>query len=143
VRNTSSLLSGLRVLLVDDYVDHQRLYARALEERGAFVTPVGSMHEAFSLFEWVAPHVVVSELKLIDGDGCQLIEAIRALGPERNGDVPAVAITTSQRERDRIRAMASGFNRHCTKTADLDTFLATVAEASGRKRPTSPLRKLA
>ena len=135
------MLSGLRVLLVDDYVDQQRLYARALEERGALVTPVGSVQEAFSLFESIAPHVVVSELKLIDGDGCELLAAIRALGADRNGDVTAVALTASQQ--DRTRAIDAGFDRYCTKQSDVDAFLKVVAEAAGRKRPTSPLRKLA
>ena len=131
------MLNGIRVLLVDDYADHQRLYAKALEAHGALVTPTGSIREAWSLFDWVEPHVLVSELTLIDGDACALVRWIRGRGPDRNGFVPAVALTASTRDRDRARARAAGFDEYCTKVAPVDEFVTAVARAL------PPLRKLA
>ena len=121
------MFEDVRVLLVDDYADHQRLYTAALEEHGALVTPTGSLHEAWNLFDFVVPHVIVSELRLIDGDGCALVRRIRGSGPGRNAAVPAVALTASTREHDRARALAAGFDGYCTKADPVEAFLAAVA----------------
>ncbi len=126
------MLEGIRILLVEDYVDHQRLYTTALQECGAIVTTAGSIQEAWGLFEMAAPHVLVSEISLVDGDGSGLIQAIRRLDAEHGGLVPAVALTSSVREKDRERALAAGFDEHCMKVDDIDVFVGVVARLAGR-----------
>jgi CheY-like chemotaxis protein len=122
------MLEGIRVLLVEDIADHRRLYASALSERGATVVATGSVREALVLFERMAPHVIVSEISIVDGGGDALVRAIRA----RGSGVPALALTASTREREHARAVAAGFDEHCTKLADLDEFVAVVARLAGR-----------
>jgi DNA-binding response OmpR family regulator len=126
------MLEGIRVLLVEDHADMQRRYANALEARGATVTVAGSIQEAWGLFAWVAPNIVISEISLVDGDGFGFVRALHALEPERGGIVPVIALTASTREEDRERALEAGFDEHRTKRADIEEVVATVACLVGR-----------
>src|SRR6266508_3058204 len=42
-------------------------------------------------------------------NGYELIARVRALGPEKGGDLPVIAITAYAGKEDRLRAITSGF----------------------------------
>ena len=45
--------------------------------------------------------MLVSDIGMPDEDGYALIRRVRALGPDRGGDIPAVALTAYARPEDR------------------------------------------
>ena len=82
--------------------------------------------------------MLVSDIGMPDVDGYELLKRVRALGPERGGDLPAIALTAFARLEDRTRVLRAGFLVHVAKPVDLSELVATVATVSGRAgRPDS------
>jgi len=126
------LLSGLKVLLVDDDSDTLNLMATALTRRQANVTAVSSAGEAMLAIRQERPDVLVSDIAMPDEDGYGLIEKVRSL---ENGDcesIPAVAITAYAKEEDRARALSSGFQIYLAKPIELTELVSVVARAARR-----------
>jgi CheY-like chemotaxis protein len=132
------MLEGLRILLVEDYVDHRTLYQSALEEHGALVTAVGAPAEALEELRRATYHVLVSDIVLIDGDGYQLIRRVGELGLDRGGELVAMALTAWDSDDDRRRALEAGFAEHCPKLCSLDEFVVKVAVLAGRAPTENP-----
>jgi CheY-like chemotaxis protein/anti-sigma regulatory factor (Ser/Thr protein kinase) len=112
----ASLLSGVRVLLVDDDADGRDLIAIMLTQGGAEVRTAGSVREALSALDIWLPHAVISDIGMPEEDGYQLIEQLRAWERKR-GEVglPAVALTAYARPDDRLRALSAGYQAHIPK----------------------------
>jgi len=70
---------------------------------------------------------VVCDIAMPDQDGYELIAAVRSLGAERGGNVPAVALTAYARPEDRVRALAAGFQMHVAKPVDPDELINVLA----------------
>ncbi len=51
-------------------------------------------------------------------DGYALIKSVRSMSPDAGGRIPAVALTALARPRDRLRALAAGFQAHLPKPVD-------------------------
>ncbi len=127
------LLTGLRILVVDDEPDARTLMKRLLEERGAVVRTAGSSREALEAIREERPGILISDIGMPGEDGYAFIKSLRSLGPEAGGNIPAIALTAFARTEDRRRALASGFQMHVTKPVDpveLITVIASVAQIS-------------
>jgi PAS domain S-box-containing protein len=120
-------LSRVNVLVVDDEPDARELIKRILSDCCASVTVVASAGAALAAFDAGAPDVLVSDLGMPDVDGFELLARVRALGPARGGDVPAVALTAFARSEDRVRALQAGFGAHIAKPVEPNELIATVA----------------
>jgi PAS domain S-box-containing protein len=105
-------LGGVRVLVVDDEPDARELVFTVLELAGATVEMAGSAAEALTMLRRQPPDVLVSDLGMPDEDGFELMRQVRALGPERGGAVPAIALSAYTRGEDKMRAAAAGFHYH-------------------------------
>ena len=127
-------LAGVRVLVVDDQPDARDLIKRVLEDCAAQVSTAATVEEALLLIAANAPDVLVSDIGMPDADGFELLKRVRALGPERGGMVPAIALTALARSEDRTRALRAGFLVHLSKPVDPSELIATVASVAGRVR---------
>jgi signal transduction histidine kinase/CheY-like chemotaxis protein len=116
-----------RVLMVDDERDARELVKRVLEEYGAEVVTAGSVDEALELLPKARPDLIVSDIGMPDRDGYELLRAVRSLGPERGGDVPAIALTAFARAEDRMRALHAGYSAHVPKPIDVAELVSAVA----------------
>ena len=124
-------LRGLRVLVVDDEADARELLGVILRGKGADVDAASSVAEGMALLEAEPPDVLVSDISMPEADGYELIRRLR----EREGDgalTPAIALTAYARERDRERALASGFQLHLAKPVEPDDLVLAVANLAGR-----------
>jgi DNA-binding response OmpR family regulator len=132
-----SILDGVRVLLVEDSYDTREGIRVLLKQHGAEVTAVESADEALAAFATVRPHVLLSDIGLAGKDGCELLRAIRALGPEKGGDVPAAAITAYGTSDHRVRALKSGFWDYVCKPVDSELLVSVIVSVvrSARSRP--------
>jgi CheY-like chemotaxis protein len=74
---------------------------------------------AMKAYEQFRPEVLVCDIAMPDEDGYSLLGRIRALGSERGGDVPALALTALAAAEDRRRAVEAGFQLHLAKPVDI------------------------
>src|SRR5262249_1887712 len=73
------ILSGVRVLVVDDDEDARQMLARMLENCGATVRDVDGMAQALGQLEAFKPQVLLSDLGMPEHDGFELIRKVRSL----------------------------------------------------------------
>ncbi len=125
-------LSGVTVLVVDDQADARDLVQRVLEDCSAKVMTASSAVEALELVERHRPHVLLTDIGMPGMDGYDLLKRVRALGVDRGGKVPAIALTAFARSEDRTRALRAGFVVHVAKPVDPSELVATVASVAGR-----------
>lgn len=128
-------LSGLRVLVVDDDADTLEIVNLMLSQYGAEVRTSDSSAGAFeTLLEW-KPSVIVSDIGMPLEDGYTFIGKIRDLSPEQGGDIPAAALTAYVSERDKLQALAAGFQSHIPKPVEpvyLAETIAALAKNAGK-----------
>ncbi|GLS95487.1 PAS domain-containing hybrid sensor histidine kinase/response regulator [Piscinibacter gummiphilus] len=127
--------SGMRILVVDDEPDLCELLQHELEACGATVYAVRSGAEAAELVESHRPHLLISDIGMPDEDGHALLRRIRAMGPHRGGDLPAIALTAFAGPDDRARALASGFITHIAKPMDMGELIEEVAATLNATMP--------
>jgi len=125
-------LRGLTVLVVDDEPDARELIRHVLEGNGARVVSAASAADAMPLIERERPDVLVSDIGMPETDGYTLLREVRALGPARNGALPAVALTAFARPEDRTQALEAGYFLHVAKPVEPRELVATVARAARR-----------
>jgi PAS domain S-box-containing protein len=128
-------LRGVKVLVVDDQEEARELIRRVLEDCRATVVTAGSAAEALTLVERERPDLLVSDIGMPEADGFELLRRVRALGAERGGRMPAIALTAFARSEDRTRALRAGFLVHVAKPVDPAELVATVATVTGRVDP--------
>lgn len=121
----------IRVLVVDDEPDARALLRRLLEECDAVVSTASSAAEALAALQAYRPDVLVSDIGMPGEDGYALMRRVRAMDPERNGDIPAVALTAYARGEDRIKAVRAGFHVHAAKPLDPAELISAVANLGG------------
>lgn len=127
-------LSGLRVLVVDDEDDARELIKRILADCNAEVLTAATATEALNLLQQARPDLMVSDLGMPEIDGYGLLDRIRALGPARGGNLPAIALTAFARSEDRIKALSSGFLAHISKPVEPNELIAKVAAMGAAHR---------
>ncbi|HWS55612.1 MAG TPA: ATP-binding protein [Pyrinomonadaceae bacterium] len=129
-----AILSGLRVLVVDDEQDALDLIRVVLEQGGARVTTAADAAAALAEFGASRPDVLVADIGMPGEDGYQLIRRVRALGLEEGGSVPAIALTAYASEGDRALALAAGFHLHVPKPVDPAELVRLVAGVAAGER---------
>ncbi|NVB78995.1 MAG: PAS domain S-box protein [Kofleriaceae bacterium] len=123
---SGNALKGVRVLLVDDDDDTRQYVADALAAVGARVEQSGTAAVALQLLQQQRPDVLISDIGMPHEDGYVLIRSVRALPPDRGGDVPAIALTAYARREDIVKAQEAGFQRHLAKPATVEQLLEAI-----------------
>ena len=80
-----SKFGPLSILVVDDHVESLSALCRLLRVVGHDAREARSMTDAFRSALNAPPDVLVSDLDLTDGDGCELLRRVRALCPSVRG----------------------------------------------------------
>jgi CheY-like chemotaxis protein len=124
----------LRILLVDDHADTLAMMRRVLCWQDHVVVTAGGYEEGLRLGLTLAPDVLVSDVRLPDGSGWQLMERLRQAHPGLAG----VAASGYGTAADVARSERAGFCAHLTKPIDVAALQATIercaAESSGPGR---------
>jgi signal transduction histidine kinase/DNA-binding response OmpR family regulator len=128
----SGLLSGLKILVVDDDSDARALIAAILIGSGCEVRAVDSATEALSAFGVWDPDLLVSDIGMPHDDGYSLIRRLRRLQTERAQTIPALALTAYATDEDRARALSAGFQMHLAKPIEPESLVSSIATAMGR-----------
>ena len=125
------VLTGVRVLVVDNEADARALVATILERCGAAVSTASSAAEAIQHIEEKRPDVLLSDIAMPGEDGYDLIRKVRVL--ERGAPaLPAAALTAFATAADRARALLAGYQVHLPKPVEPSELAAVVAALAGR-----------
>jgi two-component system response regulator RegA len=126
----STDVSGLpdkSLLLLDDDAPLRTRLGRALEQRGFEPTLVGSVSEALSAVRQKAPAYAVLDMRLEDGSGLKVVEAVREARP----DAKIIMLTGYGNIATAVQAVKAGAVDYLSKPADADDVVRALLAKSG------------
>jgi len=127
----ADVLSGLKVLTVDDQQDTRELITLALGRYGAEVRASDSASTALKMIEDWKPDVVVSDIGLPGMDGYDFMRRLREI--EGDGErIPAIAVTGYAGALDESMALNAGYALHLSKPIELNELAKAIARVSRR-----------
>ena len=113
-----------RILVVDDNVDSAEIVSALLEFAGHEVHMAHDGASAIEAALRLRPDVVFLDIGLPDMSGVDVASTLRGY-PELAKTV-LIALTGYGQDKDRMGAMAAGFNHHLTKPVNMETLNDTV-----------------
>lgn len=113
-----------RVLIVDDEAPIRRLLRNTLQVNDYRVLEAASVAEALTLAARERPDLVLLDLGLPDGDGQQVIAALRA-----DSAVPIIVLSSRTDDGGKVRALDAGADDYVTKPFSVDELLARIRAA--------------
>jgi EAL domain-containing protein (putative c-di-GMP-specific phosphodiesterase class I) len=129
---------GGRVLVVDDEVLLQELFANVLGEAGWGVDVARNGDEALELLAGRKYDVVLSDIDMPRMNGLQLLRAVRA----RDLDLPVVLVTGHPRVESAVQALEQGAHRYLLKPVAVDVLTDAVAAAARLHRVATLKRQM-
>jgi two-component system, response regulator RegA len=129
--------SDASLLLVDDDKPFLTRLARAMESRGFDVRTADSVEAGVIAVRVTAPAYAVVDLRLNDGNGLKIIEAIR----EKRPDARIIVLTGYGNIATAVTAVKLGAVDYLAKPADADeVFYALTSKADGSTQlPENPM----
>jgi len=112
-------LADKSLLLLDDDAPLRTRLGRALETRGFEPTLVGTIAEAMAAVKAAPPAFAVLDMRLEDGNGLQVVEAIQSLRP----DSRVIMLTGYGAISTAVAAVKAGAVDYLPKPADADDVL--------------------
>jgi two-component system, NtrC family, response regulator PilR len=113
---------GARVLVVDDEADFLATYERLLRSQGYEVMAVSSCVAALAAVAHDQPALVISDIRLGDGDGLDIVRAARGAPTP----LPVIVVTAYPSEDLRRTALAAGASAFLAKPFLAATLLTSV-----------------
>ena len=123
---TRHVLSGKRILVVDDDLEARALVEFVLRQEGAETMSAASAAQAHELLKSLQPDVLISDLGMPDIDGFEFIKTVSSRRA-KSRPIPAVALTAYTSDVDRSRAIESGFQLHLGKPVEARELIDSVA----------------
>jgi two-component system response regulator PilR (NtrC family) len=116
------------LLVVDDEPDLRTLYELTLLREGYDVDSAGSVEEAWQRLNERSYSAVISDMRLPDGSGLDLLRRLEAA---QRGE-KTIVITAYGSAENAVEALKAGAFDYLTKPVDLRQFRSVVASALGR-----------
>ncbi|HXM25232.1 MAG TPA: response regulator [Chthoniobacterales bacterium] len=123
------ILSGVRIVVVEDHDDVRSVLAQYLRQQGARVIACSNAYEALEAVVQERPDLVLSDISLPDEDGFQLLQNVRSLGPEMGSNTPVIAMSALGATITNHRALAAGFCSYLGKPFTPQQLLHAIQEA--------------
>jgi DNA-binding NtrC family response regulator len=118
------------ILLVEDKDSLRVMLRHALEAQGHSVIEARDQKEALQALGTTRPGVVLSDLRLTEGDGFGVLRAAKDLDPE----LPVIVMTAFGSIQDAVAAMKEGALDFLAKPVDPDHLLLLVERALAQRR---------
>ncbi|MBK7263537.1 MAG: sigma-54-dependent Fis family transcriptional regulator [Rubrivivax sp.] len=120
--------STYRLLVVDDEPDLRTLYELTLVREGYDVESAGTVAEAWAALQQQRFAAVITDMRLPDGTGLDLLRRMDDAGRREKG----IVITAYGSAENAVEALKAGAYDYLTKPFDLRQFRSVVATALGR-----------
>jgi two-component system cell cycle response regulator DivK len=120
------VLTGLKVLLVEDHDDSREALSQFISARGAHVFAAENGQRALSIASATAPDVVLCDLTMPVMDGYEFVRRFRARAECRH--IPVVAVSALPAESASLDAVRAGFDGYVSKPIDLLLLEAQIAD---------------
>lgn len=135
--DAADLGADATLLIVDDDLPFLRRLARAMESRGFTVDMASSVAEGMAKASAAPPKYAVVDLRLGDGNGLDVISAIR----ERRDDTRIIVLTGYGNIATAVTAVKLGAVDYLSKPADADDVFNALTQRAGEKAdvPENPM----
>jgi DNA-binding response OmpR family regulator len=120
-----------RILLVEDDADLAKGLAFNLRHEGYEVLVAGTVKDGRRAAQRDGVDLVVLDLMLPDGDGLEILRALRGAGSR----VPVLCLTARGQETDKVMGLGSGADDYVTKPFGLAELFARIAALLRRAGP--------
>jgi signal transduction histidine kinase len=120
---------GLRILLVEDHAATSSALKHLLINRRYAVTAAACIAEARAAAAAERFDILISDLGLPDGDGCELMLELR-----QGHDLVGIALSGYGMDEDRKRTRSAGFSSHLTKPVRTEQLDMALADAKSLKK---------
>lgn len=125
-----------RILVIDDEPDLRMLYELTLLREGHQVDTASTLKEAWAILDSQAYTLVITDVRLPDGLGTEILKGLRA----QHRSEKCIVITAYGSAENAVEALKAGAFDYLTKPVDLKQFRTAVAAAAaaaqGRTEPT-------
>jgi DNA-binding NtrC family response regulator len=118
------------ILLVEDKESLRTMLRHALEAQGHHVVEAKDQPEAVQRLKDSVPAVVLSDLRLPDGDGFGVLNSAKDVDPQ----LPVIVMTAFGGIQDAVTAMKAGAMDFLAKPVDPDHLLLLVERALAQRR---------
>jgi DNA-binding NtrC family response regulator len=122
--------TSAEILIVEDKESLRTMLRLALERAGHGVLEAGDQPEAVRLLNEFRPAVVLSDLRLPNGDGFGVLRAAKEL----DSDIPVIVMTAYGSIEDAVSAMKQGALDFLAKPVDPDHLQLMVSRAIEQRR---------
>ncbi|HWZ91886.1 MAG TPA: sigma-54 dependent transcriptional regulator [Polyangiaceae bacterium] len=122
-------MTKARILVVDDEASARSGLAKLLTQEGYEVDTAADGVLALELVAEKAPSLIVTDLKMPNMDGMELVAKVRAQHP----DIPTIVTTAFSDVSSAVQAMRAGAEDYLTKPIDIDALLLSVERALQRR----------
>jgi DNA-binding NtrC family response regulator len=119
-----------QILIVEDKDSLRTMLRHALERQGHAVIEARDQAEAVKMLQQAQPALVLSDLRLPEGDGFGVLRVSKEIDP----DVPVIVMTAYGSIEDAVRAMKEGALDFLAKPVDPDHLLLLVSRALEQRR---------
>ena len=119
-----------RILVVDDESAAREGLKKLLEQDGYRVETAESGRHALEVADELSPDVVITDLKMPEMDGLQLLEALT----DKDPDIPVIMVTAFGDVASAVAAMRAGAANFLTKPVDFDALIVTLERALERRQ---------
>ncbi|GAK61392.1 multi-sensor hybrid histidine kinase [Candidatus Vecturithrix granuli] len=125
-----NMLSGLRVLVVEDNEINQQVAKELLETRGMIVTIANTGQEAVQWVRDAEFDFILMDIEMPDMDGYEATQRIRELAASLPAktlqQIPIIAMTAHALTGDRKKSLEAGMNDHLIKPMDPEQLYAML-----------------
>lgn len=118
-------MSKGHILIIDDEDQLRKLLSRLLALEGYTLHEAGNIRSALKILEKEEIQVILSDVKLPDGNGVELVQQIRARYPE----IETIVLTAYGNIADGVQAIKNGAFDYITKGDDNNRILPLVSKA--------------
>ncbi|MGN7821967.1 sigma-54-dependent transcriptional regulator [Chitinophaga sp. 22536] len=126
------------ILIIDDEDQLRKLLSRLLALEGYTLHEAGNIRSAMKILEKEEISVVLSDVKLPDGNGVELVQTIRSRFPQ----VETIVLTAYGNIADGVQAIKNGAFDYITKGDDNNRILPLVSKAMDKARLQFRIRDL-
>lgn len=119
----------MRILMIEDNESNAYLARFLLERRGHEVVVATTGAEGVALAGASRFDLVLLDLRLPDGDGCDFVPSLAR--PDQGRPTPVIAVSAHALAADRLRAVEVGCRAFIEKPIDVATFADRIEEIGG------------